>query len=384
MTHCVHLDYASTAPLRATTREAMSNVLNNENFDPRRLYNDAAQTRYEIEAQREKVAAFVGCDPFEVIFTSSSSESLAMFAYGVIPTLEQSFRDASASAERFNVITSPYDSDVLHETWHRENIDVQYLAGNDKGTLDLARLSEMITDSTRAISLPYAHPDTGTLQDITEVVKVVRSLSENCLIHVDARIAYGYAKISFANLGVDAITIDPVVFGGPAGVAAIILKYGRHLSPLLAGSTQERARRAGLENVIGVAGFGGACEEVTQHLPNELARYQDFSSQITNALVSSGARIIVEDSPRLSNIVAAYFPGIAASAVVAEFNRMGINIHAGSSCGSEEFEPSRALAPITGDDAISESVFRISVGWATTSEDIALFIDSLGHLQLPR
>ncbi len=174
MTHRVHLDFASTAPLRAYVREAMNLAINTSPFDPRRLYDDAMGTRYAIETSREHVANFFGCDPFEVIFTSSSTESLATFAFGVIPTHENRFVQASGSAQRFSVIGTPYDSEVNYETWLSENIDIQILAGNSSATLEINNLSEMITDETMAITIHFAHPATGHLQNIQAITEIVR------------------------------------------------------------------------------------------------------------------------------------------------------------------------------------------------------------------
>ncbi|HMS25530.1 MAG TPA: aminotransferase class V-fold PLP-dependent enzyme [Acidimicrobiia bacterium] len=383
MTHRVHLDFASTAPLRAYVREAMNLAINTSPFDPRRLYDDAMGTRYAIETSREHVANFFGCDPFEVIFTSSSTESLATFAFGVIPTHENRFVQASGSAQRFSVIGTPYDSEVIYETWLRENIDIQMLAGNSSATLEINNLSEMITDETLAITIPFAHPDTGTLQNIEEITAIVRNKNPHCIIHVDARTACGNAILNFAEMGIDAMTVDPVIFGGPSGVAALILSSQCHLSPLLVGATQERARRSGLENVIGIAGFGALCEHAEKTLDQEIKHNHEIKSAVCEALRAAKTQSLDSDPASqhtLSNMTSAYFPGVAASAVVAEFNRLGINIHAGSSCGSEEFEPSAQLAPVTGDDSISESVFRVSWGWSTTHEDIDQFVAALASL----
>jgi len=177
------------------------------------------------------------------------------------------------------------------------------------------------------------------------------------------------------------MSIDPVTFGGPSGIGALILSRKYHLSPLLTGSTQERARRAGQENYIGIAGFASACEVASQEIDSLATQNAKFKSVVREAIQKSGAMVLNEDSNiDIDHVLSAYFPGIAASAVVAEFNRLGINIHAGSSCGSEEFEPSRQLGPVTNNDDLSEAVFRISWGWATTIEDVNAFVLALKDL----
>lgn len=387
MAHRVHLDYASNAPLRPESREAMITAAELANFDARRLYDEAIEVRYKIETCREKVASFFGCEPFEVIFTSSHSESLVMIAYGVIPTTDINFSKSAGIDFNKNVVGTPYDSEIIFQTWLRENIDIRILAGNENATLEISQLQNIVDENTLALTIPFAHPDTGTCQDIEQVVAATNEINPDCIVHLDARLGAGNVEINFAALGIGAMSIDPVTFGGPSGVGALILSRKYNLSPLLTGSTQERARRAGQENYVGIAGFASACEETSKNL-EEIKNHNSTNKKfLLEKLRSSGAKILgdetsssVSAATSLDHVVAAYFPGVAASAVVAEFNRLGINIHAGSSCGSEEFEPSRQLAPVTGSDELSESIFRISWGWATTQEDIEAFLTALKNL----
>lgn len=376
MAHRVHLDYASTAPIRPEVRLAMSVAIENDPFDPRRLYENAIGIRYSIENARIQVANFFGCDPFEVIFTGSHSESLATFAFGCVDTNSET-----------SVIATPYDSEIIHKTWSRQNTEISYLAGNKKAKLELKNLPDLVTQSTTAITIPFAHPDTGTIQDIEQITEIIRNKNPDCLIHVDARLACGNIPLNFSEMNIDAMSVDPVTFGGPSGVAVLILSRSQHLSPLLKGATQERARRAGLENYIGITGFGVACEATSATLEQEIIRFQELKKIVDEGLNNAGAKsLVLDDEPykSLPNIAHAYFPGVAASMVVAEFNRKGINIHAGSSCGSEEFEPSKQLASVTQDDSISESVFRISWGWATQPQDIDEFIKALKSISIPQ
>lgn len=376
MAHRVHLDYSSTAPMRPEVRTAMSIAIGKDPFDPRRLYENAIETRYSIENARIQVANFFDCDPFEVIFTGSHSESLATFAFGCVDTKQKT-----------SVIATPYDSEIIHKTWSAKNIDINYLDGNQNAKLELKNLSDLVTQSTTAITIPFAHPDTGTLQDIEQIADTVRNENPNCLIHVDARLACGNIPIEFSQMNIDAMSVDPVTFGGPSGVAALILSRSQRLTPLLKGATQERARRAGLENHIGITGFGVACESASKTLEQEIFRFQEFKKIICEEVKSAGAKFLVHDdesNKSLPNIAHAYFPGVAASMLVAEFNRNGINIHAGSSCGSEEFEPSKQLAPVTQDDSVSESVFRMSWGWATQPQDIDEFVRALKSIPIPQ
>lgn len=342
MTHSTHLDYATCAPIRDNVRKAMIDDLTSGNdfFDPRRLYDDAIKVRYEIEESRFKVARFFGCLASEVIFTSSSTESLATFAYGV-------------SQLDGHVAVSHFESETIYATLKCEHSTVQ-------------------SDSIAAF-VSYAHPDTGRILEFENI----RNIAPNCLIHLDARSASGYAKLNFKELDVDAMTVSSETWGGPVGISALILRQGLHIEPLIKGASQERARRSGAENTIAIKGFGELCKT---DISEELLRYEDFKTTIISKLKDLNLEIIDENVNSLQNMLSTKIEGVAASAVVAEFNRRQINIHAGSSCGSEEFEVSQALLDIGLTESEAESVFRVSWGYATINEDVEKFSKALGEI----
>lgn len=382
MAYRVHLDYASTAPLCDFAKQEIQKAVETPFFDPRRLYNQAIESRYVIETYRANIAQFFNCEPFEVIFTSSHAESLATFAYGALEKGRQIQKDFENQIN-VNMISSPYDSDVIYKTWLREKVEIRTPNGNEYATLDLKNLYELVDNNTCAINVPWVHPDTGAIQNIDEISKIINEKNASCFFHVDARLAVGNIKIDFKEMDVGAISVDPTTFGGPTGISALILSRKYHLAPLLIGASQERARRAGLENFIGIAGFSGAIDFLKNNGDDISKNNTTLKEKVLHALSNSGAIIIGHNSKELktlNNMCAAYFPGVGASAVVQEFNRQGINIHAGSSCGSEEFEPSQQLVAVVGNTDIAESVFRVSWGWATTEKDIDLFIKALENL----
>lgn len=353
MTHSTHLDYASCAPIRNNVRQAMITELTSGNdfYDPRRLYDDAIKIRYEIEESRAQVAAFFTCEPSEVVFTSSSTEALASFAYG-------------ASKLGKYIAVSPFESETILETLSSANIEVS----NEPFKYSVASF------------LSYAHPDTGRIIDIENEIEKARSIADNCLVHLDARNASGYVDLNFKELDVDAMTVSSETWGGPVGVAALIIKNGVRVEALIKGASQERARRAGAENILAIKGFGELCKTEKSHLHSEIQHCLGLKQSIVADLHKSGCEVLDENKNTLPNMVSTKIAGVAASAVVAEFNRHGINIHAGSSCGSEEFEISKALLAIGLSETEAESVFRISWGYATTKEDVEAFSKALDKI----
>lgn len=317
----------------------------NDFYDPRRLYDDAIKIRYEIEESRFHVSQFFGCEASEVIFTSSSTESLATFAYGV-------------SHLEGSIYTSDFESKTIYQTLNSA----------------LTEQTPNVTKDSVAAFFSFAHIDTGNFFDIDAEIKYIRSIAPYCLTHLDARNASGYTNLNFKQLDVDAMTVASETWGGPVGVSALILRSGIHIEPLIKGATQERARRSGTENTLAIKGFGELCKT---DISDELIRFQNYKMKIIETLKSNKCEIIDENVNSLSNVVSTKIDGVAASAVVGEFNRHGINIHAGSSCGSEEFEVSNAQLNLGLSEAEAESVFRISWGYATTPQDLEKFSAAL-------
>lgn len=347
-------------PLLGIMYEKMLDELASRNdfYDPRRLYDDAIKIRYEIEESRQYVANHFGCSPSEVIFTSSSTESLASFAYGI------NFENSK------KILTSKFESKIIYEI----------IKCDDDQIIDIENIENEIDENTKAIFISYAHPDTGDIFDLKEIIDNIKTKSEDCLIHLDARNASGYVKIDFSELNVDAMSIESSTWGGPIGISALILKHGLHIEPLIKGATQERARRSGNENTLAIAGFGELCKLSYEELENEINIFRKYKEQIINIFRENCCEMISKNKNSLPNMVSGMIKGIAASAVVSEFNRHQINIHAGSACGSEEFEISPALINLGLNAIEAESVFRISWGYATTPQDIETFATALNEI----
>ena len=379
MAYRAHFDFASSAPMCPEIIEIMQKAVSEDQFDPRRLYDSAINRRYEIEESRVHVANFFDCDPSEIIFCSSSSEALATFAFGTIESPTTRFKQSGGLDSGLTFALTPYDSDIILETWMRENISIEVIPGNKDATLDIEKVKEINWGNVSVASIPFTHPDTGTLINVEDVISEIRSKNPDIYIHIDARMASGNVKLSFKDLNVDAMTVESCTWGGPIGVGILIAKIGT-IIPLVPGTTQERGRRGGIENYPAIKSFGALCRDIEKTFSNEIKKSLNFYERIKSALENAGAIIIALNTNHLPNVIAAYFEGIAASVIVAEFNTRGINIHAGSSCGSEEFEPSKALAPVTGNDDISECVFRISWGYSTDEDDVVLLLSALNEI----
>jgi len=192
-------------------------------------------------------------------------------------------------------------------------------------------------------------------------------------VHLDAAAASGHVPVNFAALGADLLSVSAHKLGGPKGMGALLVRRGLRLDPLMLGGDQERARRAGLENVPAIVGFGAACAAVDVAGEAEVARRQT-ERVLAAASELDGVVAYGNTEWRLPHIVCLGVTGVEAEAVLLGLDQKGIAAHSGSACSSETLEPSPVLASM-GVDA--ERSLRVSVGWSTNEADIDAFIGAL-------
>lgn len=345
-----YLDHASTSPARPEVVEAMLPWLSFA-ADPGRVHTDGRLSRGAIEEAREQVAAALGARPREVVFTSGATESIIAAVWGtterrrhiVVPAVEHSaVRDASVAFA-----------------------DVTEVGVDRFGRVDADEvLGAVRPDETALVHIQWANHEVGTLQPVAEVV--ARCRERGVTVHVDAACAAGHVPIDFGALGADLFSVSAHKLGGPQGVGALLIRRGVRLRPLLVGGAQERSRRAGMENVAGIAGFGVAA---TLALDEDRARSQT-DALISAATAVDGVVTYGDTVDRVPHIACFGVAGVEAEAVLLGLDQAGIAAHSGSACSSETFEPSPVLAAM---GVEADHSLRVSVGWSTTDADIEAF-----------
>lgn len=325
--------------------------------DPGRVHTEGRVTRHAIETAREQVAALVGARSREVVFTSGATEAAnaavfgAMFgaagrAVALSAVEHSSVRDAAA---RHRFVVLPVDS---------------------VGRLDLAALDEALSaEDVALVNCQWANHEVGTIQPLPEVAS--RCRDRGVLLHVDAAQAAGHVEVDFRGLGIDLMSISAHKLGGPAGVGALVVRRGLRLEPLMVGGSQERARRAGLENIAAIVGFGAAAGVVAAKLGVEAQEQSRLTTRmIADAQRVGGVSVFGDLQHRVPHIACFGIAGVEAEPVLLGLDQEGIAAHSGSSCSSEALEPSPILEAM-GVDA--ERSLRVSVGWSTTEQDASEF-----------
>ena len=355
-----YLDYNATAPVRAEVAEAVSKALA-LGGNASSVHSRGREARRVVEEAREKVAALVGASPAEVIFTGSGTEANNLALSG-------------ASAGRVAVSAVEHDS-VLRVAPNGIRLGV-----DADGRVNLTELESFLSDDgTALISVMAANNETGVMQPIQEAAALLQS--HDALLHVDAVQAAGKIDISRDQMDADLMTLSAHKLGGPQGVGALIIRDGMDLEPLVKGGGQERSRRAGTENVAGIAGFGVAAELALNELDqmDRIAALRD-RLEIEINKIAPDTRVLGAAGPRLANTSCLTMPGVSAESQVMSLDLAGVMVSAGSACSSGKVTTSHVLTAMGLSEAEANTAIRISLGWASVKEDVDAFLNAWGDL----
>jgi cysteine desulfurase len=354
-----YLDHASTSPLRPEAAEAMVAWLRQPQGDPSRIHAEGMTARAALEEARERVAVLLGARSREVVFTSGATEAIAAAVWGAA-------RRGGEAGPAHQVVTAVEHSAVRVAAGRVGEVTT---VGVDRGGRVAAdEIAAAIRPETAAVHVQWANHEVGTVQPVAEAIAACRE--RGVLVHVDAAQAAGRVEIAFDELGADLLSVSGHKLGGPPGTGALLVRRGLRLEPLLVGGDQERARRAGLENVPALIGLGAAAAvlSTSERIEDEAARAVRQTDRIRALLARIGGITPYGDPDhRLPHLVCVGTEGVEPQAVLLGLDRAGIAAHSGSACSSESLEPSPVLEAM-GVDA--HHSLRLSVGWNTTDADI--------------
>ena len=355
-----YLDHASTSPARPGVVEALLPWLGAAG-DPGRVHSEGRRARAALEDAREKVAALLGCRPAEVVFTSGATEAVNTAVWG-------------ATERGSHVVCPRTEHSAVIEPSRRH--EVTWVGADRLGRVDPDELVAGVrAGETALVHLQWGNHEVGTVQPVAEVVG--RCRGAGVLVHVDAAQAAGHVTLNLGGLGADLVSVSGHKMGGPPGTGALVVRRGLRLRPLLVGAEQERARRAGLENLAGAVGFGAAAASLMEagRLADEANRARDLTAKVLHAGTAlPGVGAYGDPVGRLPHIACLGVEGVQAEAVVLGLDQAGIAVHSGSACSSESLEPSPVLASMGVDP---ESSVRVSVGWSTGDDDVEAFCRAL-------
>jgi len=326
--------------------------------DPGRIHQEGMAARVAVEDARDRVAVALGARPREVVFTSGATESIAAASFG-----------AARSRGAHSVLAGVEHSAVRE--WAARG-DHTIVPVDGVGRVDVDATGDVVGDDTGIVHCQWGNHEVGTLQPVEAVVAAVDGRTP---VHSDAAAAVGHVPISFGDSGVDLMSVSAHKFGGPTGAGALLVRRGLRIDPLLVGGDQERARRAGMEDVAAVVGFAAGLEAAVAAMDEESARSRELTDRVVEwAATFDGVAVVGDPAGRLPHIVCLTIDGIEPQPVLLALDQAGVAVHSGSSCSSESIEPSPVLEAM-GVDA--QRSLRVSVGWSSTGEDIDRLLDVL-------
>jgi cysteine desulfurase len=369
----VYLDWNATTPLRPQARDAMAAAWDLAG-NPSSVHAEGRQARKLMEEARTRVAGAVGALSRNVVFTSGGTEANAL---ALAPGLR---RGSYPPAERLVVSAIEHASVLAGGRFAPGSIET--VGVTPSGLVDLDRLRAALGDRLPAlVSLMLANNETGALQPVAEAAEIVHAAGG--LLHVDSIQAFGKLSLDINMMGADLVTLSAHKIGGPKGVGAVVLAEGvLGFEPLLRGGGQELGRRAGTENVAGMAGFGAAVQAALGSLDSDAIRLETLRNRLENGLRDTeGVIVFADDVPRLPNTTLFTVPGLKAETAVIGFDLAGVAVSSGSACSSGKVQPSHVLEAMGFGPELAQGAVRLSLGWSTSEADVDRCLEAWRKLE---
>ncbi len=375
-TRRIYFDNNATTPLHPEVKKAMCEAMDSFG-NPSSLHSFGRQSRGLIEAAREKVARFINASPDEIMFVGSGSEGNNT----VLSIL--TCQPGGCSLCRQNgkgLVTTTIEHPCILETSRclKENgADVAYADVDAYGRVDMEKLADLITESTGLVSVMFANNEIGTIQDIAKIARLCKE--HNSLFHTDAVQAVGKIPFDVKALGIDYCSFSAHKIYGPKGVGALYIRKGAPFCPFIRGGHQEKGRRAGTENTLGIIGFGAAVEMRRKEMEAEERRLRGFKRFLRERIEKLIPHVAFNGDPEnsLPGTLNVSFEGAEGEAILLYLDLQGIAVSTGSACASGSLDPSHVLIATGISAERAHGSIRISMGRETTRPDLAYFIEKL-------
>ena len=373
----IYLDNSATTKIKTEVLNEMMPYLTTEYGNASSLYSIGRKARKAIEKARGQVAELINCNPHEIYFTGSGSESdntaLKGFAY--------------ANKEKGNhIITSKIEHHAILETCEtleRQGFEVSYINVDENGVIKIEELENAIRPSTILISVMTANNEIGTIQPIEEISRIAHS--RNIIFHTDAVQAIGNMSIDVQKMEIDMLSLSGHKINAPKGVGALYIKNGINVEKYINGGHQERNQRAGTENVAGIVGLGKACElankNMNTHIRN-LSRIRDYYLSKLQKEIPEKIRINGSMENRLPGNANVSFEGVDASELIFKLDEKGICVSSGSACSSGNTTPSHVLTAINVPQKYLNSAIRTTFGESNTFEQVDYLVKIIKNLTI--
>jgi len=363
MSKKIYLDHNATTPLHPEVKKTMREALELYG-NPSGLYDIGRQMRELVENARTQVANFIGAQPDEIIFTGSGTEA----------------NNTVLSLVKNELITSTIEHPAILEPAKflaKKNINVVYLDVDHYGKIDINQLQKVISKQTELVSVIMVNNEIGTIQDIKTIAEITHQ--HGALLHTDAIQAVGKIPVNVEELGIDLLTMSAHKMYGPKGIGALYVKNKTPFQAFILGGHQEKNRRGGTENTLGIIGFAKAVEMRTKEMPKEHERLLALKNLLKNGIKEKIPDIHFNGHPQnsVTNTLNVSFAGAEGESILLYLDLEGIAVSTGSACASESLDPSHVLLATGLTAEYAHGSIRISLGRENTKNDIEYVLEVL-------
>lgn len=364
----VYLDHAATTPMLPAARDAYLAAMDIVG-NPSSIHSQGQRAKQMLEESREQVAASVGCDPIEVIFTSGGTESINLALKGMFWA-----RNSLAARPRILVPAGEHHATVDTALWleAHEGARIEWIPLDALGRIRLDSLAEALRhpEDIAWLTLLWANNEVGTIQPVTEIVALARAAGVP--VHADAVAAYGQVPIDFAASGCDALSVSAHKIGGPLGMGALVVGRRTEVVPLIHGGGQQRQVRSGTQDAPAALAFAVAASHPTP----ELSGLRD---RLIAGVRESVPQAVLRGDPahRLPGNAHFTFPGCQGDSLLFLLDAAGVSVSTGSACQAGIPEASHVLVGMGLDEPTALGALRFTVGHTTTDADVDALLAAL-------
>jgi len=367
----IYLDHNATTPVHPEVRKAVEPYLSEQFGNPSSIHWAGRDVRKGVEDARQEIASFFGCQPLEVVFTSSGTESDNLAIKGV------AFCKGNG---RKHIITSQVEHPAVMNACRflgRQGFRVTYVPVNRYGIVEPDSVREALTPDTILVTVMYANNETGSIMPIPEIGAIAREAG--AIMHTDAVQAAGKLPIDFGALPVDMLTFSGHKVNALKGAGGLIIRKGIQIEAVIHGGHQERGRRGGTENVVGIVAMGKSFELLRAGMEEEVAVIRRLRDKFENGLFGRIPELVLNGHPteRLPNTLNISFRFVEGEAMLLNLDMMGIACSSGSACTSGSLEASPILMAMGADPTDAQGALRFSLGMGNTDADVEYAIDAI-------
>lgn len=367
----IYADNAATTKMSKAALDTMVSLANENWGNPSSLYVHGQKAKEALENARSEIASVIGAEPREIIFTSGGSEADNQ---AILSAAENGRKNG-----KMHIVSTAFEHHaVLHtlEKLKREGFEITLLDVHENGLIVPGEVESAIKDNTCLVTVMYANNEIGTIQPIREIGAICRR--KGVIFHTDAVQAIGHIPVNVIDDNIDMLSASAHKFHGPKGVGFLYAKKGIRLHNLIEGGAQERGRRAGTENVPGIAAMAAALKEITGKMNENTAHLTQIRDRLIDGLKQIPHSALNGDAKkRLPGNLNFCFEGIEGESLLLLLDDKGIAASSGSACTSGSLDPSHVLLAIGRVHDVAHGSLRLSIGEDITEADADYIIKSV-------